>query len=179
MAISTTDRDVAAAPTRAALVDQAAAADLLVTALRDAGLPSSRVTIVSDTENVRLRFRAVNAQPSAGSRTPAAVLIGAVAGLALGLAGAAVAGLFQTGDRAQLLVGALFPFAAAVIGGFVGAMMTRGAELESADYYDQESLPGQILVAVELETGDPPEWLRRAEEAFERHRARSIPLARG
>lgn len=166
-------------PTRAALVDDTRAADQLVAALRRAGLPDSRITIISDTEEVRAHFPHVNARPSAGNRTVGAVIAGAIAGILIGLGGAALAGVLQSGDRAQLLIGALIPFTLAVVGGFLGAMMTRGGELESANFHDQEALPGQILVAVELEADDPVDWLARGQEAFRELGARSVALPRG
>jgi hypothetical protein len=65
------------------------------------------------------------------------------------------------------------------VGGFVGAMMTRGTESEPANFHDQAALPDKTLVAVELQPDDPASWLALAERVMRCHGADPLPLARG
>ncbi len=74
---------------------------------------------------------------------------GSIGALLGGLIG--VAGVTASGGAALLAAGSLLAGSSggAVVGGFVGAMMTRGMEPEVADFYDQALAKGQVLVAVE------------------------------
>lgn len=166
-------------PTRAAIVQSARVADAMVADLRRAGIPDDRITVVSDAAEIRRRFNYVNAQPPAGRRTVQAIIAGAALGLLLGFGGAALVALTGSEDQPRLQLAMILPFAAALIGGFVGAMFTRGAETAPANFSDQEASPDRMVVAVELESSDTTDWLRVAEEMMRRHGAESLPLERG
>jgi len=87
---------------------------------------------------------------------------------ALGLGGAALlTGLLTSAGTAVFVIGAFAGIAA--IGTFVSLMLTRGAEKELADYYDQAVVQGKILVAVET---DDPARQELVDEIFERHGVR-------
>jgi hypothetical protein len=66
-----------------------------------------------------------------------------------------------------------------VAGGLIGAMMTRGAEKELANYYDQAVVRGKILVAAE--EADPKRHVRldRASQIFARHGVHALSLPEG
>lgn len=178
---TTYSQDITAqeAPTRAAIVKSARVADAMVADLRRAGIPDDRITVVSDVEEIRRRFNYVNAQPPAGRHTVQAVIAGAALGLLFGLGGAAMVALTGSEDQPRLQLAMIFPFAAALVGGFIGAMLTRGSETGPANFSDQEASPDRIVVAVELESTDTADWLRVAEEIMRRHGAESLPLERG
>jgi hypothetical protein len=166
-------------PTRAVLLDKVVDAQQIVQDLLAAGLPRDRVTVVSDTEQIRRRFSSVHAQPPAGRLTAKWIVIGAITGLALGGVMAVVLGAINSDDQPRMLMGALIPLAGALVGGFVGAMMTRGTESEPANFHDQAALPDKTLVAVELQPDDPASWLALAERVMRCHGADPLPLARG
>ncbi len=167
------------APTRAAIVKSARVADDIVADLLRAGIPDDRITVVSDAAEIRRRFNYVNAQSPAGRHTVQAIIAGAALGLLLGLGGAALIGLTGSEDQPRLQLAMIFPFAAALVGGFIGAMLTRGSETGPANFSDQEAAPDRIVVAVELAPTDTADWLRVTEEVMRRHGAESLPLERG
>ncbi len=166
-------------PTRAVLLDKVSDAEQIVQDLLAAGLPRDRVTVVSDTAEIRRRFSSVHTQPPAGRLAARWIVIGSITGLALGGVMAMALGAMNSDDQPRMLMGALIPLAAALIGGFVGAMMTRGTESEPANFHDQAALPDKTLVAVELQADDPLTWLGLAERVMRRHGADPLPLARG
>src|SRR5690606_34717769 len=84
----------------------------------------------------------------AGSQTGDALNHAGMGALGLGAA-ATLAGIFTAGGVAIMAVGAFAGLSLA--GTFASMMMTRGAEQELADYYDQAIMHGKILVAVETE----------------------------
>ena len=71
------------------------------------------------------------------------------------------------------------PASGAVIGSFVGAMMTQGIEKELAYYYDQAVTEGKILVAVELRGKGVEPRLAIAEEILFQAGAEPIELPEG
>ncbi|MDZ4783597.1 MAG: hypothetical protein SGJ19_25395 [Planctomycetia bacterium] len=166
-------------PTRAVLLDKVIDAEQIVQDLLDAGLPRDRITVVSDAAEIRRRFSSVDTQPPAGRLTVKWIAIGSIAGLVLGGVMAIALGAMNSDDQPRMLMGALIPLAAALVGGFVGAMMTRGTESEPANFHDQAALPDKTLVAVELQPEDPITWITLAERVMRRHGAEPLPLARG
>jgi len=165
-------------PTRAVLLDKVIAAEQIVQDLLDAGLPRDRITVVSDTAEIRRRFSSVHTQPPAGRLMAKWIVMGAITGLVLGGVLSMVLGVMNSDDQPRMLMGALIPLAAALVGGFVGAMMTRGTESEPANFHDQAALPDKTLVAVELHPEDPTTWIALAERVMRRHGADPLPLAR-
>ena len=80
---------------------------------------------------------------------------------------------------ALLAVGGIALWGGGVVGGLVGAMMTRGVEKELANYYDQAVSRGKILVAAEQDDTHKQAMLERATEIFHRHGVESMPMREG
>jgi len=134
-----------------------AAADAAVHGLTAAGFARDEITVMCSDQTKERHFQQFEHQQPAGTHTPSAATAGSVIGAAIGGL-AAVAGLLTTGGLAILAAGGLAAWTGGVVGGLVGAMMTRGVEKELADFYDQALTAGNILVAVD--TGDPPDLPR-------------------
>jgi hypothetical protein len=64
-----------------------------------------------------------------------------------------------------------------VLGGFLGAMATRGVEKEAANFYDQAVSQGKLLVAVEEHEQLPS--LALAEHVLAESGAEPLPLPEG
>ena len=93
-------------------------------------------------------FREYHHEDPSGSHTTAAVAVGSAIGAVLGGL-TAVIGTVATGGIGLLAAGGASAWAGGIVGGLIGAMMTRGVEKELADYYDQAVVRGKILVAAE------------------------------
>ncbi|MCA9078002.1 MAG: hypothetical protein KDA93_23435 [Planctomycetaceae bacterium] len=137
-------------PIRLTVCETSDAARRLVGELQQAGFTTDEISIVCSQEACEQEFSEFVEQHPAGSQTSEALNKSGAAGLGLGTA-AVLAGLLTTGGTAIMAVGALAGVAMA--GTFTSVMMTRGAEKELADFYDQAITKGKILVAVE--TDDP------------------------
>jgi len=135
-------------PLRVGVFDTPAEADAAVDELLAAGFTTEQVTVICSRHAVQEHFARFEHQDPAGSKTPAAALTGGVLGAALGGL-VAVAGAVTTGGAALLVAGGLAIWSGGVVGGLVGAMMTRGVEKELANFYDQAVAGGRILVAAE------------------------------
>lgn len=67
-----------------------------------------------------------------------------------------------------------------VVGSLLGALLTRGGELEAADFYDQAVLDGKLLVVVEQKDGvDAKRKLALAERIFAQSGATPLALPEG
>lgn len=164
-------------PLRVGVFDTTSEADAAVAELLAAGFTMEQVTVICSQEAVQRHFARFEHQDPAGSNTPAAALTGSVCGAALG--GLAVlAGAATLGGAALLVAGGVALWSGGVVGGLVGAMMTRGVEKELADYYDQAVSQGRILVAAEEKNPRQAHMLGRATEILTRHGAESMPLAK-
>lgn len=134
---------------RAGVFSSVSAADLAVSRLMEAGFTTKEITVICSDEAKEQRFHAFEHQDPAGSNTDTAVVAGSGVGATIG--GLAALGFgAATGNVPLAIAGAAGLFGGGTIGGFVGAMMTRGVEKELANYYDQAVVQGKILVAVEL-----------------------------
>ena len=97
---------------------------------------------------------------------------------------AAVAGAITTGGVSILATAGLAAWSGGVVGGLIGAMMTRGFEKELANFYDQAVTEGKIVVAVENrddEADAEEKWkqLNRAEKIFADAGSEPMPLPEG
>lgn len=93
--------------------------------------------------------------------------------LAAGAAGVATGGL-------PLIVAAgIGIWAGGVLGGFLGAMATRGIEKEAANFYDQAVSGGKLLVAVEEHQSATEPSLAIAEQILTTAGAEPLPLPEG
>ena len=164
-------------PVRIAVFRSVRDADRAVRGLLDAGFAREHVSVVCSDRAKEAHFREFEHDQPAGTTTAAAAGAGAIGGFAAGLAAATV--VVATGGIGLLVAGPLFTGAGAVVGTFVGAMMSRGVEHEVADYYDQALSAGDILVAAEIEAGGDPALLGRAEAAFREAGSNPVALPRG
>lgn len=149
--------------------------------LQDAGFDANELTVVSDSAQVQTQFSLYRSKRRAGSYSVAAVLIGAIGGLAAGVL-AAIA-VLVLGTTAETALGARWMAAmiaplVAIMGGFCGAMLSRGAEDETTNFFDQSLLPDQILVAATAHDAADPR-LETAERVFAKAGAAALPLQEG
>jgi hypothetical protein len=162
-------------PIRAAVFATVEQAQQAVERLRAAGFSEAEITVVCSDETKEKYFREFEHQDPAGANTPMAASVGGVIGATLfGLA--TVSAGVATGGIPLLVAGGWALLTGGVLGGFVGAMMTRGIEKEAANFYDQAVVGGMILIAVEN-----PEYQRlsQAEEIFKLSGAEPVALPEG
>ena len=168
-------------PIRAAIFTEIQEADAAVKKLLDAGFTNEEITVVCSDATKERYFREYDHQDQAGRNVPVAAGIGGALGMTLFGLTAVAAGL-ATGGVAFVVAGGTGMWTGTVVGGLVGAMMTRGFEREVADFYDQAVVTGDILVAVEPhgETQAANEnRLTAAEEIFRSAGAKPLPLSKG
>jgi hypothetical protein len=139
-------------PVRIGVFTTVADAEHAVGNLLAAGFTKDEISVLCSDKAVERHFREFEHQEPAGTYTPAALATGGAIGAALGGL-AAIAGLVTTAGAAVLAAGAVAALSGGVVGGLIGAMMTRGVEKELANFYDQALTEGKILVGVEP-TGD-------------------------
>ncbi|HTM52621.1 MAG TPA: hypothetical protein VL175_01255 [Pirellulales bacterium] len=161
-------------PLRVGVFDNVSEADRAVDDLLAAGFTAAQITVVCSEESIKRHFARFEHQDPAGTETPRAAIAGGVAGAALGGL-AAVAGAFTLGGAALLVAGGLALWTGGVVGGLVGAMMTRGVEKELANFYDQSVTEGKILVAAEADPADQAK-LARAAEILAHHGVQPLAL---
>jgi hypothetical protein len=170
-----------APPMRAAVFSDVPSARRALVNLQDVGFGREELTVVSDSARIQRQFAQYNSKRRAGSYSVAGIAIGAVGGLAVGVMAAIAVLMLGTTDETGLgarWMAALIAPMVAVVGGFVGAMMTRGLESEATNFFDQSLQPDQILVAAEAEDGTDPR-LEAAERVFAEAGAQTLELERG
>jgi outer membrane lipoprotein SlyB len=162
-------------PVRAGVFASLDDARRVVEALRNASYSNDEITVVCSDETKEKYFRELEHQQPAGANTPLAATAGGMIGATLfGLATVGIG--MATGGVPLLVAGGWGAWTGGVLGGFVGAMMTRGIEKEAADYYDQAVVRGEILVAVE--TSDQAR-LDQAERILSAGGAKPLALPEG
>jgi hypothetical protein len=135
-------------PIRVGIFSSIDDADHAVAALADAGFTAEEITVVCSDTAIGSHLHRYEHQEPAGSHTAAAVARGGAIGAALGGL-TAIAGTAATGGIGLLVAGAFAASTGGIVGGFIGAMTTRGVEKELANFYDQAVTQGKILVAAE------------------------------
>ena len=88
-------------------------------------------------------------------------------------------GTVATGGVGLLAAGGASAWAGGIVGGLIGAMMTRGIEDELANYYDQAVVRGKILVAAEDRSERGSERLAAAERVLAEAGAEPVSLPAG
>jgi len=158
-------------PLHLAIYEDVQSAADAINDLRDAGFTADDISVLCSDEHRRSLFSEYVDEEPAGSHSDDALNKAGAAGLGLGGA-AALTGLVTSGGTAIFAIGAFAGVAAA--GTFVALMLTRGAEKELADYYDQAVAGGKILVAVET---DDANRQKTADQIFERsgHKPAQVP----
>lgn len=168
-------------PIRAAIFSAIAETNQAVTRLLDAGFGKEEITVICSDDTKERYFREYEHQDQAGRNVPVAAGIGGAVGLTLFGLTAVAAGLI-TGGAAFVVAGGTGMWTGTIVGGLVGAMMTRGFEREVADFYDQAVIAGDILVAVEPHGSNLEENSNRlltAESIFREAGAKPLPLSQG
>jgi len=165
-------------PLRVGIFNAIDKAEMAVARLLQAGFTKEDITVVCSNREIEAHFRDYEHQEPAGYYTSQAVATGAGLGAAAGLV-VAIGLLAFTGDFGAVAMGGIAVAAGAVVGGLFSAMMTRGAEKELANFYDQSAPPGSILVAAESHQERPQEKLRRAEEVLAEAGAEPMELEEG
>jgi hypothetical protein len=151
------------------------AADKAVHGLLEAGFTRSEISVICSDATWQRHFREFEHQQPAGKNTPLAATLGGAIGAALGGLTAVAAGA-ATGGLALVAAGGAAAWTGGILGGFLGAMMTRGVERELADFYDQAVRKGKILVAAEAHGPRAPAQLARASEILAQAGAEPMPL---
>lgn len=146
--------------------------------LLKAGFTSDKISVVCSNQAIEAHFHRFEHEQPAGAHTATAVAVGGAIGAALG--GLTVlAGAVTTAGLALLAAGGQAAWAGGVVGGLVGAMMTRGIEPELANYYDQAVTEGKILVAAEDHGQNHQQRLAIAERILSECGAEPLALNEG
>jgi hypothetical protein len=162
-------------PIRAGVFSTVHDADRAVHGLLNLGFTKDHITVICSEDWKAVHFRDYRHEDAAGAHTPAAVVVGGAIGAVLG-GMTAVVGTVATGGIGLLAAGGAAAWAGGIVGGLIGAMMTRGVERELADYYDQAVVRGKILVAAEDRSERGPQTLAAAARVLEEAGAEPIPL---
>lgn len=165
-------------PIRVGIFSSIDEADHAVAGLLDAGFTAEEITVVCSDRAIEDRYVRFEHQSPAGSHTVAGVTIGGAIGAALGGL-TTIAGLATSGGVGLLVAGAFGTWMGGVVGGFIGAMTTRGVEKELANFYDQEVTRGKILVAAEDHTEAQRQRLAVATRILADAGAEPMALAEG
>lgn len=165
-------------PIRAGVFSNIYVADRAVQLLVDEGFTHDEISVLCSDETKEQYFREFEHQQPAGTNTPAAAAICGTVGAAVGGIAAATAGM-AIGDIAPLIMGSAAAATGGVLGGFVGAMMTRGGERELANFYNQSVVEGKIVVAVDVQGPDAEARLAHAAEILADTGSESVPLREG
>jgi hypothetical protein len=171
---------------RAGVFSSVTAADRAVHSLLAAGFTKEQITVICSDETKERHFREFEHQQPAGANTPAAAATGGAFGATLGGA-TALAMSVAAGGLPLVIFGATGLMAGGLVGGFLGAMLTRGVEKEAANFYDQAVQQGKLLVTVEqtveqTNAADDPEAgpaLAEAERVLADAGAEPLPLVEG
>jgi len=162
------------------IFDSVANVRTVIGELLAAGFTRDQITVVCSDEKKIAQFHEFEHQHPAGTSTPMMASAGGIAGATLG--GLAALGAVLASGGAPVLVlasGGLAIWSGGIVGGLVGAMMTRGVEKELADYYDQAVQDGKIIVAAEDESEASAARLHVAEEILIRAGSEPVALPEG
>ncbi len=165
-------------PIRAAVFSTVEQADCAVASLLRIGFSATEISVVCSDQVIERHFQRFEHEQPAGANTPLAATVGGAIGatiFGLTAVGAGVA----TGGVALIAAGGGAMWFGGMVGGFIGAMLTRGFEREAANYYDQAVSQGKILVTVEDQTPQAANRLSQAERAYLACGAEPLPLSHG
>lgn len=165
-------------PIRVGVFSSIGSADHAVSQLLNVGFTNDQITVICSDEVREQYFRQFEHQKRAGAKTPAAAAIGTAVGAAVGGLTTVAAGVAN--DAVALVAaGGAGAWTGGVLGGFLGAMMTRGTEKELSNYYDQAVVEGKILVAAEDHGPNAEASLARAAQIMLEAGAEPLPLREG
>ena len=118
-------RSTSTRPIRVGVFSTTGQADRAVRNLLAAGFTKDEITVICSDKYTEEHFHEFEHQDPAGAHTPAAVAAGERIGAVLGGL-TAIVGFVTTGGVGVLIGGAMVAWSTAVVGGLIGAMMTRG-----------------------------------------------------
>ena len=173
MAADTTEK-----PFRVGTFSTVEQADRAVRRLREAGFREDELSVICSDEVKARHFQNVPTHEPSGYHTPEAMVAGGAVGAAIGGLALAATSLVTAGVP-LLAAGSILIGRGAFAGTFTGAMMTRGIEKETADFYAQAVEIGKILVAVEVHGKDAGVRLREAERTLAECGAEPMALVEG
>lgn len=165
-------------PFRAGVFSSVELAEETVRDLLAAGFTVEQITVICSDEVKERHFRAFEHTEPAGTNTPGAAAVGSAVGATVVGVATATLGSLISWDAAAAMGGAGL-WTGTIFGGFVGAMMSRGAENELADFYSQALQEGKILVAAESHGPEAELDLARAAAIFADKGAEPLPLSQG
>ena len=165
-------------PIRVGVFSTIRAADCAVDNLLKAGFTTDQITVICSDRAKEVHYHQFEHEEPAGSYTPAAVAVGGAIGAALGGL-TMLAGAVTTAGLGLLAAGGIAAWTGGIVGGLVGAMMTRGVEHELANYYDQAVTAGKILVAAEDHSEAQRQNLAHAERILAACGAEPVALREG
>lgn len=171
------DEQLLERPIRAGVYAALPTAEEVVRQLLDAGFTIEQITVVCSDDTKEAHFREFEHQAPSGKSLPAAATTGSAIGAAVGGLAAAAAGVATGNTELAFSGGAAGVCTGGILGGFLGAMMTRGVEREAADFYDQALEDGEILVMVDVHGDDAGEKLALAEKIFLASGAKALALS--
>ena len=165
-------------PIRAAVFSTVDETKEAVSRLLAAGFSKDQITVICSDEAKERHFRQFEHEDPAGDHADrgiaAGVTIGAVAGGLTAITfGAAI------GAVPLVIAGAAGLSGGSALGGFLGAMLTRGSEKEPSNFYDQAVHRGDILVGVEDRSSQADANLARASKILADCGAGPIELPEG
>jgi hypothetical protein len=166
------------ATVRAGVFERLDATQRAVQSLLGAGFSAEQITVVCSDETKERHFKQFERQQPAGRNAPASAAAGGTLGAALGGAAAAAVGI-AVGGPAFVVLGGAGLITGALVGGFLGAMLTRGMEKEAANFYDQAVQSGKLLVVVEDHHDGAESRLAKAERLLAAAGAEPLPLSEG
>lgn len=167
-------------PIRAAVFNRVKDVDRAIDRLLRFSFRADQLTVVTSEETIKQHFADFQHEQPGGTNAPLGAIAGSTIGAAL-LGGMTLLTLSLTPGVGLAVAAGWSAGAGGVIGGFVGAMASRGTEKETSEFYAQSLLPGQILLAVECheQDGDPEANLAVAEQVFEEMHRESVALPEG
>ena len=161
---------------RAGVFKDLVQANRVIARLVAAGFTKEQITVIAP-EAHRGRFEQYRRELPSGSHTGSTAVGGAAIGALIGGL-AALGGIVATGGSALLIAGPLLGTGAGA-GTFIGAMMSRGFEHETANYYDQALQKGNILIAVHDDTEHKKERLAVAERILADSGTEAVAMPEG
>jgi hypothetical protein len=163
-------------PVRVAVFDRIDRAEQAVESLLLEGFEKNQISVICSDPATEEHFKGFEGK-QAGDAAPRRAAVGGVVGATLGGL-VTVTALATSGGIAVLAAGHLVTSLASggIVGGFIGAMTSRGLDKEAAEYYEQSIEKGRILVVAEDNSAEGPRKLHAAEKRFQEAGAEPVSL---
>lgn len=166
-------------PVRVAIYQSVPEVDRAINRLLQIGFTPDQLTVVTSDEVIKEHFSEFQHEQPAGTNAPVGAITGSTIGAAV-LGGMSLLVLsLATGGTSLIVVSTMAAGTGGIIGGFIGAMATRGFEREISEFYAQSLTDNEIVLAVECQEGDIQSNLKIAEEVFDELHKESFQLAEG